>query len=122
MLRYIDSHNVYNRSIGENPLLILDGHHSRMDVEFLEYINNEDHKWYVCLGVPYGTHKWQVADSSQVNGRFKIELAKTKSEYMKYKNNNQSMTVTNIVPVVKSAFKNSFGNVDNTKKAIAERG
>jgi hypothetical protein len=122
MLRYMDSNEVYDRRNGETPILILDGHHSRMDVEFLEYINQPEHKWFVCLGVPYGTHKWQVADSSQVNGMFKIQLAKTKCEYLRFKNNNQSLTVTDIVPIVKSSFAKSFANVANTQKAIAERG
>jgi hypothetical protein len=122
MLRYMDANEVYNRSMGETPILILDGHHSRMDVEFLEYINQPEHKWFVCLGVPYGTHKWQVADSSQVNGMFKIQLTKTKCEYLRYKSNNQSLLVTDIVPIVKTAFSKSFANVQNTKKAIAERG
>jgi hypothetical protein len=79
-----------------------------MDLEFLEYINDPEQKWYVCLGAPYGTHKWQVVDSPQVNGIFKIEIAKEKHKYMQVKNNNQGLTVTDIVPIVKPTFcKNS---------------
>jgi hypothetical protein len=78
MLQYIDSFNVYNCSEGTKPLLLLDGHHLQMELEFLEYINQPANKWHVCIGVPCGTHLWQVADSSQVNGRFKIEIAKEK--------------------------------------------
>jgi hypothetical protein len=122
MLRYMDSQNIFDRANGEKPVLVLDGHHSRMDLEFLEYINDEDHKWFVCIGVPYGTHKWQVADSSQVNGKFKIELAIVKSEYLKFKGNNEGFVVSDIVPLVRTAFARSFANVENTRKAIAERG
>jgi hypothetical protein len=76
MLQCMDVDKVYNWPNGETPILILDGHHSCMDIKFLEYISQPEHKWFVCLGVPYGTHKWQVADSLQVNRQFKIELGK----------------------------------------------
>jgi hypothetical protein len=122
LLKEIDQHNVFDRQNGTKPLLLLDGHHSRMDLEFLEYINQPGNEWCVCIGVPYGTHLWQVADSSQINGKFKIELTKEKCEYMKYKQNNNGLLVTDIVPIVKGAFERSFANVGNTKKAIAERG
>jgi hypothetical protein len=73
--------------------------------------------------VPYGTHLWQVADSSQINGKFKIEIGKEKSEYLQHKPSNTSgFVITDIVPIVKSAFIKSFSNIKNAKKAIAERG
>jgi hypothetical protein len=75
----------------------------------------------VCLGVLYRTHKWQLANSLQVSGRFTIELANSKNESLKYKNNNQLLNVTDIVPVLKSAFFNTFTNATNSKKAIAEQ-
>jgi hypothetical protein len=56
MLRYIDFHDVFDRTDGTKPLLLLDRHHSRMDLEFLEYITNPIHEWNVCIGAPYGTH------------------------------------------------------------------
>lgn len=122
LLKEIDQHDVFDRQNGTKPLLLLDGHHSRMDLEFLEYINQPGNEWCVCIGVPYGTHLWQVADSSQINGKFKIELTKEKCEYMKHKQNNNGLLVTDIVPIVKGAFERSFANVDNAKKAIAEGG
>jgi hypothetical protein len=94
-----------------------------MDLEFLEYINTPAHEWNVCIGVPYATHLWQVADSSQINGKFKIEIAKEKCEYMQHKTKNTTgMVITDIVPIVKGAFRRSFSIVKNAKKAIAERG
>ena len=42
------------------PFLLVDGHISRLDPAFLEYINGEGHKWKVCFGVPCGTSHWQV--------------------------------------------------------------
>lgn len=64
MLHEIDKNNLYDRSEGAVPFLLLDGHHSRTKLPFLEYITDPEHEWMVCVGVPYGTHLWQVADSS----------------------------------------------------------
>jgi hypothetical protein len=121
MLRYIDSFDVFDRKDGENPLLLLDGHHSWMDLEFLEYVNDDKHLWNVNIGVPYGTHIWQVADSSQVNGLFKLKIAETKREYNALKGL-QSLTMSDIVPIVNTAFDLSFRNQTNTLHAIRERG
>jgi hypothetical protein len=81
----MDDNNVYERRDGIQPILVLNGHHSRMKLLFLKYISNEEHLWTVCLGVPYGTHIWQVADSSELNVSFKIALIKAKTEYLTYK-------------------------------------
>jgi hypothetical protein len=82
MLKLIDSQNVYKQKDGLQPVLVLNGHHSRLKLPFLKYINNPDHLWTVCLGAPYGTHIWQVVDSSELNGFFKIALSKAKVEYL----------------------------------------
>jgi hypothetical protein len=44
----------------------------------LDYIFDADHPWMVCIGVPYGTHLWQVADSAEQNSTFKKKLAQKK--------------------------------------------
>lgn len=62
-LAYIDSFNVVKRQNGVKPFLLLDGHHSQFEVPFLEYIHDDNHAWVACIGVPYGTQWWQVADS-----------------------------------------------------------
>jgi hypothetical protein len=33
----------------------------------------------VCIGVPQGTHIWQVADLSELNGAFKMGLTNAKN-------------------------------------------
>jgi hypothetical protein len=33
-----------------------------------------------CIGVPYATHVWQIADASELNGLFKIELGQANQE------------------------------------------
>ena len=51
----LDRLNVFNRSDGEMPFFLLDGHSSRVEHPFLEYVNNPEHLWCACIGVPYGT-------------------------------------------------------------------
>jgi len=53
---------------------LLDGHGSRFELPFLDYVNSADTKWTVCIGVPYGTNLWQVGDSMQQNGAYKSRL------------------------------------------------
>jgi hypothetical protein len=53
-----------------------------MSLPFLWYINDANHKWFCCFGVPYATHLWQVNDAEGLNGKFKIELMKTKRKYI----------------------------------------
>lgn len=55
-------------------MIILDGHESRLGLPFLRYIINEDHKWFVSLVVPFATSYWQVGDSAEQNGMFKMLL------------------------------------------------
>jgi hypothetical protein len=123
MLCFIDSHCIFDRSNGKKPFLLLDGHHSRMDLPFLDYIHGKDHEWSCCIGVPYATHIWQVADSPQLNGSFKSELTKAKRKFFEIKaaRGSHSFEMCDIVPLVTHAWSNSFGNSTNAKKAIAQR-
>ena len=47
-------------------------------MEFLEYITDEEHECVVCLDIPYDISKWQVGDSSEHNGTFKMMVTKLK--------------------------------------------
>ena len=84
-LAHIDSYDVYDRSNGQIPFLLLDGHNSHFGLPFLEYITNEEHRWTVCIGVPYGTAIWQVADSNEQNESYKIALTRAKKRMLDYK-------------------------------------
>jgi hypothetical protein len=53
MLEAIDLSGVFPCGVGlPDPFLLLDGHGSLFDLPFLEYINNEGHKWWTCVGTP----------------------------------------------------------------------
>jgi hypothetical protein len=85
MLMAIDKLNVFDRGTGLNPFLLLDGHGSRFELDFLSYIHAEGMKWDMCIGLPYGTSYWQVGDSTEQNGYFKMALTKAKQQLVQYK-------------------------------------
>jgi len=108
------------------PFLLLDGHGSRFELPFLNYVTHTDHPWKVCIGVPYGTSLWQVADSKEQNGSFKIALSKIKKELLNKRLNimmdQSTLLPTDIIPMVNYAWNHSFTRVVLNKKAIADRG
>jgi len=125
MLRFIDKLNIFDRSDQVLPFLLLDGHGSRFELAFLEYITNKNNEWKVCIGVPYGTSYWQVGDSTEQNGCFKMALAKSKRELVDKKENAGvigTIEKTDIVGLVTCAWNQSFARVASNKKAVAERG
>jgi hypothetical protein len=124
MLQFMDSFNIFDRSNNNRPFLLLDGHHSRLDLPFIDYIRGTGHEWITCIGVPYGTHKWQVADSPQLNGAFKSELIKGKRIFFEAKQalGKTDFEPTDKIPLINHAWPGSFGNKINSLKAIALRG
>jgi hypothetical protein len=126
ILEHMDELQIFERKPGgPTPMIILDGHESRLGLPFLHYINNEDHKWFVSLGVPYATSYWQVGDSAEQNGMFKMLLGEAKRQLISFRSDHGlSITIRNedIVPLVNKAWNDSFGRKVTNKKAIAERG
>ena len=70
----LDVLGVYDeeRERGLKHMLCVDAHGSRLDLSFLEYINNPVTKWAVYIGVPYGTSLWQVSYSTEHNRYYKM--------------------------------------------------
>ena len=130
VFRQMDKLGITKRGFNENgspvtPLVILDGHPSRMDSEFLTYINEITSKWTAVLGAPYGTSKWQLHDDEAQNGSFKIALANAKKKmYLKKRVNGLPIAIKpqEIVLVVKDAVDLSFMSIDNTLSACCKRG
>ena len=125
MLKQIDSSNIFDRSDGIPPFLLLDGHGSRFDLAFLEYINSPLHPWHVCIGVPYGTSYWQVGDSTEQNGCFKMHLTQAKRDLLTKKALYHlpfAIEKTDVVGIVAHAWEKSFARLRTNKKAVAERG
>jgi hypothetical protein len=113
MLAHMDELKIWERpEDSPTPFLLLDGHHSRMELPFLDYIHNPEHPWAVCIGVPYGTHIWQVADASECNGTFKMCVTRTKLVMFDARpDGKKGFTTTDIIPIVKKSFPDSYGNV-----------
>ena len=108
--------------------LLIDGHQSRLDPSFLSYINDENHRWKVCLGVPYATSLclWQVADSSEHNGKFKSFWVKYKRKMIEFKCNKESLpnTIepTDVMPAASKLFPEVYNHKEDSRKAISDRG
>ncbi len=125
-LQKLDELELFPRENGLKPFLLLDGHGSRLELPFLQYVNDDDHRWIVCIGVPYGTSYWQVGDSSEQNGSYKMALTKSKRELVMKKQRscfkNPRIETYEIVMIMSEAWQKSFGRVPFNKDAIAARG
>ena len=135
-LEHLDKLNVFPREEGvPNPSLLVDGHGSRIQPKFVQYINNlkedwtEDdtanHRWDVALGLPNSTHHWQVADSSELNQTFKAACRQAKDALRNQQIANcktPQIKRFHVVPICNYAFVRSFQKKANVKKAVAMRG
>ena len=65
VFQHLDAYEIFHEEIknGLTPFVLLICHQSRFELEFLKYINASEHKWNVCISVPYGTSLWHVGDS-----------------------------------------------------------
>ncbi len=125
IFRTLDKLNIFSREEGIRPFVLLDGHSTRFDIEFLEYINDSKHRWSVCIGVPYGTSLWQVGDSVYQNGQFKVRITVKKEKILDVRSMKQmglEILSTDIIPIVNYGWSGTFDNVDTNIKAILERG
>ena len=128
IFKRLDDLGIYNddRANGLIPFMLLDGHGSRFDLEFLEYVNDDKNRWNPCIGVPYGTALWQVADSEEQNGKFKHLLTKAKKETYKQRQEtllqDLCLVRTDIVPILNICWPPAFADVENNLKAISKKG
>jgi hypothetical protein len=126
MLARMDSLNLFPRTAdGPLPFLLLDGHGSRFQLPFLRYISDDDHKWKVCIGVPNGTAHWQVGDSAEQNGSWKMATTREKRKLVQFRISMGlplNIRPTDAVPICNTAWKQSFARVSSNKRAIAKRG
>ena len=83
ILATLDHIKCIDRSSGRKPFLLVDGHGSRFQLDFLKYVIDPCHEWVVVIGVPYGTALWQVGDSSEQNGAYNMALTKGKELLLK---------------------------------------
>ena len=114
-----------NGKLVKYPVVILDGHVSRMGEDYLVYINEDKTYWGCVLGAPYGTAIYQFHDDKRQNGRFKCELAKSKTQlFLKKRLHDLDPEVLpeEIVIILRPAIEKSFANISYAKSALAIRG
>jgi len=124
VLRHLDAHLQFDREEA-TPFLLLDGHGSRFELSFLDYVTDERTKWTVCIGVPYGTNLWQVGDSSQQNGAFKMRLTYEKKALIEEKSKlymECRIEKHDVVGLVHRCWNKSFQRVDSNKHTMSEQG
>ncbi len=125
MLQTIDGLDLFPRRDGVKPFLCLDGLGSRLQLLFLQYINNPKDYWVVCIGVPYGTALWQVGDSKEQNGSFNIAMTKAKDELLSFKEPiglSNGLTPTDMMHIINNAWNKIFARVGMNKNAISDQG
>jgi hypothetical protein len=126
ILRTLDELDVFPRVPGGPvPFLIIDGHESRLAPTFLKYINDQGHVWKVCLGIPYATSFWQVGDSKEQNGTFKVIWYRQKRELVTFKRDRGMPLVigpTDIMPLLNRAFFHSYARPQTNRNATSDRG
>ena len=127
VLKWLDDLHIFPRDNNSpTPFLLLDGHGSRLEIPFLEYINHPDHKWVVCIGCPNGTSLWQVGDSAEQNGCFKMYCSEMKKKITKRRIEmglfKLNLLRTDVIPIVNYAWQRSFSKQQSNLRAIRDRG
>ena len=114
-LQTLNYHGIFERSIGQMPLLLLYSHGSKFELPFLTYITIPDHPWKVCIAVPHQTSLWQVVDSKEQNRSFKIALVKIKKELFSKRldlmMDKSTLLYTDIVPIINFAWNEYFTRI-----------
>ena len=121
----MDARSLFPRTNGRTPFLLLDGHGSRTELEFLQHANDPKHKWVACLGVPHGAAHWQVGDSSEQNGYFNMSFARAKSKMVSLKTSlcmDSKLQPADAMILINEAWSTSFANINANKRAICDRG
>ena len=122
----LDIHNLFDCTNSKKPFFLLDSHNPRLSEPFVTCIRDTEHEWCVCFGVPYATNLWQVGDSAEQNGSYKMGITKYKDEIVKKKLTEKwtrpCFEDTDIVLAVDKAWNDSFACTHTNKLAISFRG
>ena len=94
-----------------------------MGIEFMKYIVSEETRWYVGIGVPNGTGVWQLGDSSEQNGSFKMRNLEYKQKILEqYLRLNEPVKLkkSDIIPIVNYSFPLLFARRDTNCKVTVK--
>ena len=121
----LDQLGIYACTPELTPFALFDAHDSRLRVPFLRYINEQLHKWVFCIGLPNGTHKWQVGDSKEQNGSWKVEWVREKSKLVLFRTRmglSSDIDKSDILPLINRIWPRSFARKCTNQQAISDRG
>jgi hypothetical protein len=113
----MDELMLFDRSNGISICLLCDGHGSRFKEPFLEYT--------CCIGVLCGASMWQVGDSVEQDGTFKIQNKTARSDTVTGKIRAglpATLERSDIVRIMNVAWTKSFARIDTKKQATTMRG
>jgi hypothetical protein len=88
-------------------------------------LNDEGHKWKICIGLPNGTGKWQVGDSSEHNGPWNTEMTQEKGKLVLYKTRigmETNIAKCDAIPLINLVWPKPFARKSTNKNAICDRG
>ena len=127
MMQWLDRYLQIPRHKGcPTPYILLDGHQSRLDIPFLSYVSSPEHRWNALIGIPNGTSLWQVGDSIEQNGCFKMHQYDVKTKILNKKRElgmqDTHLKKTDIIPIINYCWDRSFARTITNKKAIAIQG
>ena len=100
---------------------MFDGYESRLELPFLNYINDKTIKWCVCLGVPYGLAYWQMGDCKEQNGSFNMAMtyAKRKLLDLKYQSYmNETIDKSDLILLINIAWNKSFTSISMNQRIL----
>jgi hypothetical protein len=95
---------------------------SRLQVPFLWYVNDEEHKRNICIGLPSnGTEKGQVGDSSKHNEQWKTKMTREKGKLVLYKTQigmDANIADSDAIPLINLVWPKSFARTSTNKNTI----
>lgn len=121
--QFLDRLNLYDRSTGVKPFLLLDGYEAKFGLPFLDYVKDMNHEWVVSCGLHHKTHLLNVANALEFNESFKEEFVNAEQRLLDSRTHTkQYFFPSDIVPLVRHAWSRSFGQPNSCQKAITMRG
>jgi len=130
VLKHLDNLGIYDLTEhGPISFLLLDAHDFRLQQPFLSYVNSKHElgqlMWVACIGLTNATQKWQVGDSNEQNGCWKMSWYKEKDKLVLYKKRNGMKTdlmKMDIIPLMLLCWEQSFARREKNQNAIMQRG
>ena len=135
-LRRLDDLEINERSSDKpSPMVIVEGNFGEFGASFLQYINDKEHEWIVCAGLPFTTCRfWKQGDprrKSRPTARVKLagQVAAEKLGELKRRAHDRMpcrlgscSTYSKLLANVADAWSSTFANTESNVETAAARG